>query len=139
MVAAYLNDSNKVFWNHFEQMTKEAPTAREKLLVFFEALQEYVLSPACYGCPFLNIATEYPETDYAGHQVAIEHKQSVRARFNRLAEEAGARQPEELANALFLLMDGAYMAARMFGSSPNNPTVNVAKTARILIDAQCGE
>lgn len=138
LIVAYLQDSNKVFWNNFEQITKEAPTSRQKLLAFFEALQDYVLSPACYGCPFLNIATEYPEADYPGHQVAIEHKQSVRARFNQLAEEAGARHPEELANAMFLLMDGAYMAARMFGSSPNSPAANVAKVARQLIDEQCG-
>jgi AcrR family transcriptional regulator len=138
LIVAYLQDSNKVFWNNFEQITKEAPTPREKLLAFFEALQEYVLSPACYGCPFLNVATEYPEADYPGHQVAIEHKLSVRARFNQLAEEAGARQPEALANALFLLMDGAYMAARMFGSSPNSPAANLAEAARQVIDAQCG-
>ena len=138
LIVAYLQDSNKVFWNNFEQITKEAPTPREKLLAFFEALQEYVLSPACYGCPFLNVATEYPEADYPGHQVAIEHKLSVRARFNQLAGEAGARQPEALANALFLLMDGAYMAARMFGSSPNSPAANLAEAARQVIDAQCG-
>jgi hypothetical protein len=52
--------------------------------------------PACYGCPFLNVATEYPETDYPGHQIALEHKQSVRARFHRLAKEAGYREPEVL-------------------------------------------
>ncbi|MCL4265008.1 MAG: TetR/AcrR family transcriptional regulator [Anaerolineae bacterium] len=137
LIVAYLRDSNEVFWNNFEQITKNAPTPREKLLAFFGALQDYVVTPACYGCPFLNVATEYPETDYAGHQVAIEHKQTVRARFDQLAREAGARQPQALANALFLLMDGAYMAARMFGSSLSNPAVNVADAARCLIDAQC--
>lgn len=137
LIVAYLQDSNEVFWNHFEQSTKDAPTPREKLLVFFKALQDYVVTPACYGCPFLNVATEYPETDYPGHQVAIEHKQAVRARFYQLAHEAGARQPEVLANALFLLMDGAYMAARMFDASPSNPAANVAEAARQLVDAQC--
>lgn len=137
LIVAYLRDSHKVFWRNFEQITKDAPTAREKLLAFFEALQDYVVTPECYGCPFLNIATEYPETDYAGHQVAIEHKQSVRARFHQLAKETGARQPKALADSLFLLMDGAYMAARMFGSSPSNPAAHVAEAARHLIDAQC--
>lgn len=137
LIVAYLRDSDEVFWNNFAQITQDAPTPREKLLAFFEALQAYVVTPACYGCPFLNIATEYPETDYAGHQVALEHKKMVRSRFVQLAAAAGARQPEALANALFLLMDGAYMAARMFGSSPNNPGANVAEAARQLIDAQC--
>ena len=137
LIVAFLRQSDEDFWEYFEQSTQDAPTAREKLLAFFEALQEYVVSPACYGCPFLNVATEYPETDYAGHQVALEHKQAVRARFNQLAKEANARQPKALANALFLLMDGAYMAARMFGSSPSNPAADVAEAARHLIDAYC--
>lgn len=137
LIVAFLRESNEEFWSYFEQSTKDAPTSRKKLVAFFEALQNYVVSPACYGCPFINIATEYPEVDYAGHQVAIEHKESVRSRFYKLTREAGAHQPEVLANALLLLMDGAYIAARMFGASPSNPAANVAEAARKLIDALC--
>jgi AcrR family transcriptional regulator len=137
LIVAFLRQSNEDFWDYFEKSTHDAPTAREKLIAFFQALQEYVVSPACYGCPFLNVATEYPETDYAGHQVALEHKQAVRARFNQLAKEAGARQPKVLANALFLLMDGAYMAARMFGIAQSNPAADVTEVARQLLDAYC--
>ncbi|MCC6190432.1 MAG: TetR/AcrR family transcriptional regulator [Anaerolineales bacterium] len=137
LIVAYLNDSHQVFWDQFEQITQAAPTAREELLAFFQALQDYVLSPDCYGCPFINTAAEFPERGYAGHQAAAEHKRSVLARFRRLAEEAGARQPEALANALFLLMDGAYVSARMFGASKRSPAVSLADTARQLIDASC--
>jgi AcrR family transcriptional regulator len=134
LIVAYLADSHKIFWKNFEEVTKHASTPRAKLLAFFESLQEYVKTSACYGCPFLNVATEYPETDYPGHQAAIEHKQSVRARFRDLAREAGAREPEALAAQLFLLMDGAYMAARMFGTK--NPASHLASAAKTLIDAQ---
>ena len=96
-----------------------------------------MLSPDCYGCPFINVAAEYPESDYAGHQVALEHKHSVLARFRQLSEEAGARQPDALANALFLLMDGAYLAARMFGPSTHSPAISLAETARQVIEANC--
>ncbi|NUN99387.1 MAG: TetR/AcrR family transcriptional regulator [Saprospiraceae bacterium] len=133
LIVAYLRDSNEIFWRNFEEITKDAPTPREKLLAFFQGLQEYVSAPACYGCPFLNVATEYPETDYPGHQVAIEHKQSVRARFRQLAKDTGAKKPDVLADQLFLLMDGAYMASRMFGAE--NPAAHLAEAARILIDA----
>jgi AcrR family transcriptional regulator len=136
LIVAYLNDSNTDFWNYFEQATKEALTPREKLLAFFQVLQDYVTTPACYGCPFLNVATEYPETEYPGHQVALEHKQSVRARFRQLANEANATNPEALADQLFLLMDGAYMASRMFGKK--NPAAHVAEAARVLIDSALG-
>ncbi len=136
LIVAYLKDSHAEFWNYFEQAIKDAITPREKLLAYFQGLQEYVTTPACYGCPFLNIATEYPETDYPGHQVSLEHKQSVRARFCQLAKEAGAAKPEILADQLFLLMDGAYMASRMFGTK--NPAAHVAEAARVLIDSALG-
>ena len=138
LIAAYLRDSDRVFWEHFEANTRGA-TPREKLLAFFAALQAYVLTPACHGCPFLNVASEYPENEYPGHQVALEHKIAVRERFRRLAEEAGARQPEVLADALVLLMDGAYMAARVFGASPDSPAAHLAEAVRLVIAAQCGE
>lgn len=137
LIAAFLRESDRDFWEYFQQSTQDAPTAREKLLAFFTALQEYVTSPACYGCPFINVASEYPEIDYPGHQIALEHKQAVRAYFSRLTQEAGARQPEALASALLLLMDGAYIAARMYSGSPKNPAANVADAASQIIDAQC--
>lgn len=136
LIIAYLNDSNELFWRAFDEITKDKPTAGAKLLAFFESLQAYVTSPASYGCPFLNVATEYPEADHAGHQVAIEHKQSVRNRFRELAREAGARKPDVLANQLVLLMDGAYMASRMFGAK--NPASHLAEAARTLLEAALG-
>lgn len=133
LIVAYLKDSDDLFWSKFEELTKDAPTAREKLLAFFKGLQDYVQSPACYGCPFLNVATEYPESNYAGHQVALEHKQAVRVKFRQLAKGTGAKKPDVLADQLFLLMDGAYMASRMFGAK--NPAAHLAEAARILIDS----
>lgn len=137
LIVSFLRKSNEDFWGYFEDSIGRAITARAKLVSFFERLQEYVLSPSCYGCPFLNVATEYPEKDYPGHHVALAHKESVRARFQELAKQAGAKRPESLANALCLLMDGAYMAARMHGSSSSNPAVDLGEAARQLIEASC--
>jgi AcrR family transcriptional regulator len=135
LIAAYLHDSDGDFWQYFEQSTGAVETAREKLLAFFEALQEYATSADCYGCPFINVVSEYPETSYPGHQIAVAHKQAVRERFLQLASQAGADQPEALACALLLLMDGAYVAARMYGNSPGNPAARVAGAARAVIEA----
>ena len=133
LILAYLKDSDEIFWRAFEEITKDKPRPDAKLLAFFESLQEYVNTPELHGCPFLNVATEYPEVEHAGHKVALEHKQAVRRRFRELAEEAGARKPDMLADQLVLLMDGAYMASRMFG--PGNPAAHLADAARVLLDA----
>src|SRR5512147_2030229 len=78
LIVAFLHQSDADFWEYFEQSIAGASGAREQLLAFLQGLQNYVLSPACYGCPFINVASEYPEATYAGHQVALEHKQAVR-------------------------------------------------------------
>lgn len=137
LISAYLQNSNERFWSQFEQITAVASTPRRKLLAFFEALQEYATSPSCHGCPFLNVATEYPESGYSGHRLAFEHKKSVHARFRELSLQAGAHDPDQLADALYLLMDGAYMSARLFGPSPENPAGRLSNAARALVDAQC--
>src|SRR5215208_5120047 len=62
-----------------------------------------------------------------GHRVALGHKQAVGARLRTLAEDAGLRDPADLAQQLLLLMDGAWVAAWMFG--PHNPGVQVAAAA----------
>jgi AcrR family transcriptional regulator len=133
LIAEYLHDNNENFWKMFEEITGGTEDPREKLLVFFQALGKYVNDPQCYGCPHLNVSVEYPQAGYAGHQIALAHKASVRKRFQKLAEFAGAKDPEELANQLVLLMDGAYMAARVYGA--NNPGSSVGNAAKSLIEA----
>ena len=107
---------------------------RQQLIDLFKTLEGLVSTPACHGCPFLNALVDFPEPDHPGHQVALEHKRAVRARISQIAAQAGARSPHDLADQLFLLMDGAFMAVRTFGS--DNPACNVSAAAQTLIDAQ---
>lgn len=134
LIAAYLKVTNEQFWAWFEEATAGASDPRGKLLAFFQSLEELASTPTCYGCPFLNAAVDFPEHEHPGHVVAVEHKQAVRARFRELAHQAGVSQPEALADQLFLLMDGAFMAVRMFGT--DSPASKVAGAAQALIDAQ---
>jgi AcrR family transcriptional regulator len=134
LIVAYLRDSNEKFWAWFEEAANKAAGPRGQLLAVFKALEKLVTTPTCYGCPFLNVVVDFPERDYPGHQVAVEHKQAVRARFRELAKLAGARSPEALAGQLLVLMDGTFMAVRTFGTK--NPAVHVAQAAEALIDAQ---
>ena len=62
----------------------------------------------------------------------IEHKQDVLARLAAMAEAAGATDPRSLGDQLLVLMDGALMAVRLFGS--NNSAQQVARAAQTLID-----
>ena len=135
LIAAYLEESNAGFWQWFEQAlgAPEEPT-QDRLLSLFLALEALVASPACQGCPFLNAAVDFPCAEHPGHRAALAHKQTLRTRLSQLAAEAGAREPLLLADQLHLLVDGAMMAARVYG--PGNPAAGVAATAATLIKAQ---
>jgi hypothetical protein len=71
-------------------------------------------NPDSQGCPFLTVASEFPETDYPGHQVAIAHKTKLRDRLVELATASGIKQADELSAGLMLLIDGAFVQRRLY-------------------------
>lgn len=131
LMVAYLNDSDERFWAWFEAVTGPAPTPREKILAFFDALADQSTRPTCHGCPFLNVIVDFPDLGHPGHAVALAHKQAVRRRFHELAVQMDDPDPEGLADGLFLLMDGAYMAVRLHGVG--GPAAQVRKAAERLL------
>jgi AcrR family transcriptional regulator len=135
LIAAYLEESNRTFWEWLEgAMAADAGAPRRQLLAVFEEVEVLATSPSCLGCTFQGAAAEFPDLDHPGHRVALAHKQAVLARLRILAVDAGARDPEGLANGLLLLMDGAFVASRMFGRL-DSPARHVARAASALIDA----
>ena len=136
LIVAYLERANEQFWAWLDGASAAVDDPKAKLAAIFDAVGELANSPQCLGCTFQGTAAEFPDPEHPGHRVALAHKQTVRARLGTLAEHAGLRQPEDLADQLLLLMDGAWVAARMFG--PHNPAVQVAAAARALIEARDG-
>ena len=135
LIVAYLEDANERFWAWFGDAIVGAPEPRAKLVVLFEAVGRLARSPECLGCTFQGTAAEFPDPDHPGHRAAKAHKQAVLRRLRELADQAGARDPAELARELLLLMDGAFAAARMFGGRAS-PAASVTLAAQTLIDAQ---
>ena len=132
LIVAYLEESNRQFWEWLEGATAGAEDPADRLIAMFEAIEKLSTSAGCLGCTFQSTAAEFPDRDHPGHQVALAHKQAVRDRFAELAGQAGLRDPDELGDQLLLLMDGAWVAARMFG--PHNPSTGLAAAARALIE-----
>jgi AcrR family transcriptional regulator len=133
LIVAHLEESNRQYWEWLDGAVAHLDDPEEKLIAMFEAIEKLATSPECLGCTFQGTASEFPDRDHPGHQVAQTHKRTVRDRFARLAGEAGLRHPEELADQLLLLMDGAWVAARMFG--PQNPAAGLAATAGTMVDS----
>jgi AcrR family transcriptional regulator len=133
LIVAYLEESNRQYWEWLDRAVADIEDPLDRLVGIFEAIEKLSTSPECLGCTFQGTAAEFPDREHPGHQVALTHKKTVRDRFAQLAGEAGLQEPGDLADQLLLLMDGAWVAARMFG--PTNPAAGLTHAARTLIDA----
>lgn len=134
LVVAYLEGRNQRFWELFEiAINQHSGQPKQQLLAIFVWIDELLRSADSCGCPFLMVASEFPEFDYPGHQVAIAHKQKMRDRMTELAEQAGIKQAQELSAALLMLVDGAFAERRLFKQHDNG--VSLAKVAATMITA----
>jgi AcrR family transcriptional regulator len=136
LIVAYLEESNMRFWEWFEAaVAPHAGAPRDQLLALLAALEALATSPACLGCTFQGVASEFPDPEHPGHRVALAHKQAVLARLRALADQAGAADAATLAAGLLLLMDGAFVASRMFPPK-QNPARHVAAAGAALVLGQ---
>ena len=83
-----------------------------------------------------NAAVDITEKTHPARKVIEAHKTRLRARFLDLCTRAGARQPQLLADQLFLLMEGAQVTVVTLGV--RGPARNVVPAAKALIRSQLG-
>jgi AcrR family transcriptional regulator len=133
LIISYLKRADERFLRWVEEAVASETDPCEQLLSIFRALARQATSPTCCGCPFQGTAAEFPDPNHGAHRVALANKQRLHARFAGLAWLGGLRAPDVVADQLLMLMDGAWVAVRMFG--PNNPAVNVASAAAAIVAA----
>jgi AcrR family transcriptional regulator len=132
LIVAYLERSSEQFWAWFEGSLGTAGP-RQQLMRIFQELGKFTTSPACFGCMFQLAAADFPDPEHPAHRIALAHKTAVINRFRDLAARAGSHDPDALAAQLFLLMDGAFVASRMFHDP--SPAAHVGDAAASVINA----
>jgi AcrR family transcriptional regulator len=135
LVAEYLEQKGRDFWVWWDGIVAAHPdNPRAQIQALFDS---YVTS-TCFedsrGCAFANAAVEIADDEHPGRQVAIKQKAEMRRRFRQLAAAIGACKPDELGDALLLLMEGGYLTRRTFGRD-DGPLQTAALTARVLLNA----
>jgi AcrR family transcriptional regulator len=83
----------------------------ESLLAVFDALDKWYRQPDYAGCPVVKTVLE---VEHAGHPLraaAEEHFAAVREFLRRLAEQAGVRDPQNIARQWHMLILGSIVAA----------------------------
>lgn len=104
-------------WREWLQDRIRAKTRdpRGQLLAVFDALGEWFGDPDFNGCLFINATAEFGGNQEAVRSLAAAHKQQLKDDLAQLAEAAGADDPEALARALVLLVEGSIVVAHVEG------------------------
>jgi len=132
LIVAYLNSSHEFFLRWLENTVASKEGPKDKLLAVFKGIELLASSPQCLGCTFQSGAAEFPDPKHPIHQVSNSHKLSVIKLFTTWTQEAQLARPEILAQQLLLLMDGAWVAIRMFGV--HSSARHVLGAAEVLIN-----
>jgi len=105
---------------------------RAMLLGLFDVIDKWFNNPIFRGCQFINAAHEFPSPHDPVHQAAKAHGEAVGAWLMKLADEAGAEDPQAVAEQLGILIDGAYTMRQVMR---NDDAAAIARdTAELVLD-----
>jgi len=134
LIAAFVERENDEYWATWEEVASRHPgDAMGELEAQLAAIARHIVEPGYRGCPFLNVANEFPERAHPARVAASKNKPELHRRLRALAERIGAPDPPGLADQLVLLVDGAYANAALSGRK--GPARSLLPAARALIAA----
>jgi AcrR family transcriptional regulator len=135
LIAAFAEEQNRRFWQWWDETVRRFDKKpREQIEALLSGVVEQIANPQFRGCPFINLATEFPDRSHPGTAIACGNKKEMRLRLRALSRSMGARDPRRLGDQLALLIDGAYGHAATLGAASLNR--ELVETAQLLIDAQ---
>jgi hypothetical protein len=134
---AYLDRMDDRFRRRFEASIGKHPgEPARQLMQAFEDLVARASAPEYRGCPFLNVACEFGDPEYAARAPVERNKHYLMNRLIEISTAAGAAEPRELADSLALLVEGVYASSQTYGPG-SGPLLAAPRVARMLIDAAC--
>ncbi|WP_042272179.1 TetR/AcrR family transcriptional regulator [Paraburkholderia heleia] len=137
LVVAYLQRCDVRFFERFDESLAKHPGEPAKQLVqYFDDLARRASVPDYRGCPFVNVATEFPDATHPARRSVDNNKTRLMARFTALAQDAGANDPVALAEELALLVEGIYAASQTYGPGCG-PILAAPRMAKLLIETAC--
>lgn len=133
LILAVLRHKDGLLRNQFMADVSRAANAPEtRLLAVYDVAEAWFKQRNFFGCMFINAVGEYATADSPIRQISIEYKKLMRAYLLGLCHQLDVAQPEELADALALLLEGAIVTAQV--SQLAQAAQTAKKAAKILID-----
>ena len=135
LIVAYLEKRNADYWHNMDRiMAAKRDDPRAQLRALMAHVSGRATTPGYRGCPFINFAAEFPDASHPGHRIVEENKREMRQRLVGLSKAISASRAARLADALFLLIEGAYASSQTL-SGRTGPAANLSAAADMLIEA----
>lgn len=134
LVAAVLEEQDRLFWDWWDEtIAPYEGDPRRQIECLFRAFEEVASdADSCRGCPIANASVEIVDTNHPARLVVLRHHEETLARLRKLSAATGAKNPEQLGDALMLLMGGSFLSRLCFDDL--GPVRSVADIAAQLID-----
>ena len=114
LIAAVAAEHDRLYWAWWDRIEeRHADDPRALLEALLSEIARRIGGPAFRGCPFLNLATEFPDDNHPGRAIAKGNKEEMRARLATIVAKLGAADPDRTASQLALIINGAYVTCLM--------------------------
>lgn len=133
LVVAYLEERSRAFLQQWDADFERYDDPRSQLRAIMTYLADRTTQEGYRGCPFINFSAEFPDHNHPGRQIAKATKAALRERLSQLAVTLTAKAPQQLADALLLLIEGAYALSQTFGTGKDSPGTSLAAAAEALV------
>jgi AcrR family transcriptional regulator len=132
LIAAYVQAEDAAFWEQWDAVIAPYSDPRKKLTALLTWIGTKIANPRFRGCPQLNLVAEFPDTTHPARIVATNHKTELRRRLRVLARDLGVPKPDQAADQLWLLLDGAFANHELIAASHNPAAFLINAAAPIL-------
>ncbi|MGS0895895.1 TetR/AcrR family transcriptional regulator [Burkholderia stagnalis] len=137
LILAYLERMDTCFFERVDASVAKHPgQPKAQLIQYFVDLAERAIQRDYRGCPFVNVAAEFPDASHPARERVARNKEQLMQRLVALCEGAGARQPQALADSLALVIEGIYAASQTYRHG-ETPIGTAPALVTQLIEAAC--
>ncbi len=121
LVLAYLENRDRALWDYLSHPTP--PKDLGEALTKFEQMANW---PEIIGCPFLRIASEFPDTAHPFHRLAIEHQNKIVDYLTDLLQPRAINR-RAAAAAILSVINGALSLRMLYVNSGVVPILSPAE------------
>jgi AcrR family transcriptional regulator len=138
LVVAMLERDDAGYWSHWDRVAAEVKDdAEQEIRAQVQWIARDIAEPKYRGCPFINVAIEFPAPDHPARAVAVRHKNELRRRLLALAKRIGVQKPAELTDQLVLVIDGAYVNGQLIRQK--GPAHSLVGATLALLTTSCAK